>query len=113
MHSLKAAFLFSALVLAAGSAQADTMEGSEIRKLFPGTYHVSVADNLSLTVVFTKGGGVSAVTNKGDKDSGRWSVSGDKLCVVFRRWLDHNTHCSKLTETASGIHGDGFTVRPK
>ncbi len=113
MHSLKAAFLFSALIVASRSAHAETMEGSDIRKLFPGTYRVSVADSLSLTLTFATAGGVSGITNKGDRDTGRWRVSGDRLCIVFKRWLDHNTHCSKLTETASGIHGDGFTVRPK
>lgn len=84
---------------------------SEIRKLLIGTYHVSVADSVTAIAVFTPGGGISVVTNKGEKDTGRWSFSGNKVCVQFKRLLDHKSNCSSLVNDGGAIRGNGFTAR--
>ncbi len=90
---------------------ADKLTAAEIRKLLIGTYHVSVADSVTAIAVFTPGGGVSVVTNKGEKDTGRWSFSGNKVCVQFKHLLDHKSNCSSLVNDGGAIRGNGFTAR--
>jgi hypothetical protein len=96
--------------IAPGSA-ADKLTAAEIRKLLTGTYRVSVADSVSAIAVFTSGGGISVVTNKGEKDTGRWSFSGNKVCVQFKHLLDHKSNCSSLINDGGAIRGNGFTAR--
>jgi hypothetical protein len=83
----------------------------EIRKLLTGTYHVSVADSVTAIAVFTPGGKISVVTNKGERDTGRWSFSGNKICVQFKHLLDHKSNCSSLVNDGGAIRGNGFTAR--
>jgi hypothetical protein len=101
-------FLFASYATASA---ADKLTGAEIRKLVPATYRVSVADSVSAIAVLSAGGGISVVTNKGEKDTGRWRISGDKICVQFRHLLDHKNSCSSLTNESGAIHGNGFTAR--
>ncbi len=98
---------------AATALAADKLTPAQIRKLLIGTYHVSVADSVSAIAVFTPGGGISVTTNKGEKDTGRWSFSGNKVCVQFRRLLDHKSNCSSLVNDGGAIRGNGFTARRK
>jgi hypothetical protein len=93
------------------SLAADKLTPAEIRKLLTGTYHVSVADSVTAVAVFTPGGGISVVTNKGEKDTGRWSFSGNKICVQFKHLLDHKNSCSSLMSDGGAIRGNGFTAR--
>jgi hypothetical protein len=95
----------------APATAADKLTASEIRKLLTGTYHVSVADSVSAIAVFTPGGGISVVTNKGEKDTGRWSFAGNKICVQFKHLLDHKNSCSSLVNDGGAIRGNGFTAR--
>ncbi len=93
------------------SAKADTMSSAELRKLVPGRYHVSVADNVKIVVRLSVGGAISGTTDKGDHDTGRWSIANDKMCVIFKRWLDHQRHCQDITAEGSILRGNGFTIR--
>ncbi len=95
----------------APATAANKLTPAEIRKLLIGTYHVSVADSVSAIAVFTPGGRISVVTNKGEKDTGRWSFSGNKVCVQFKRLLDHKNNCSSLMNDGGAIRGNGFTAR--
>ena len=101
---------FSQAAIANASA-ADKLSGADIRKLMTGTFNVSVADSVSAVAVFSAGGGISITTNKGEKDTGRWSISGNKLCVKFKRLLDRETKCSSLMNEGGAIRGTGFTAR--
>jgi hypothetical protein len=107
--------LFSAVcfgcVCIASATAADKLTAAEIRKLLTGTYHVSVADSVTAVAVFTPGGGISVVTNKGEKDTGHWSFSGNKVCVQFKHLLDHKSNCSSLVNDGGAIRGNGFTAR--
>ena len=96
---------------AASAYAAEKLTAGEIRKLLSGSYHISVADSVSATAVFTAGGGISVTTNKGEKDTGRWSISGNKMCVIFKHLLDHQTKCSSLMNDGGAIRGTGFTAR--
>jgi hypothetical protein len=95
----------------ASAYAADKLTAAEIRKLLTGTYHVSVADSVTAIAVFSPGGGISVVTNKGEKDTGRWSFSGNKVCVQFKHLLDHKSNCSSLVNDGGAIRGNGFTAR--
>ena len=96
---------------ATNAAKADPLSAADLRKLAPGQYHVSIADNVKLEVKLSANGAISATTNKGDHDVGRWSINNDKMCVVFKRWLDHKSHCQALSIENGLIRGNGFTVR--
>jgi hypothetical protein len=95
----------------ASATAADKLTAAEIRKLLTGTYHVSVADSVTAVAVFTPGGRISVVTSKGEKDTGRWSFSGNKVCVQFKHLLDHKSNCSSLVNDGGAIRGNGFTAR--
>ena len=103
--------VFIACACIASATAADKLTAAEIRKLLTGTYHVSVADSVSAIAVFTSGNGISVATNKGEKDTGRWSISGNKVCVQFKHMLDHKNSCSSLVNDGGAIRGNGFTAR--
>ncbi|MDE2384252.1 MAG: hypothetical protein KGO53_06505 [Alphaproteobacteria bacterium] len=107
------AILAAGLLLGVTTCQAwaDPMSADEIKKLAPGTYNVSVADSVRARVVLTAKGGISVTTDKGEKDSGHWTVNGTKACVLFKHLLDHKPYCSTLTRDGSMLRGDGFTIR--
>lgn len=91
----------------------EKLTATEIRKLLIGSYRISVADSVSAIAVFTASGGISVTTSKGEKDSGRWSISGNKMCVQFKHLLDRQNKCSSLTNDNGAIRGNGFTARRK
>lgn len=115
LKTMKSCFKFLCLVGLAHSCissalAADKLTEAQIRKLLTGTYNVSVADSVTAVAVFTPGG-ISVVTNKGEKDTGRWSFSGNKVCVQFKKLLDHKMNCSSLIDDGGVIRGNGFTAR--
>ena len=95
----------------AGTAMAEPMSAAEIKKLVPGNYSLSVADSVKASARLKRGGGLFVSTDRGERDSGHWSIAGNKMCVVFKHLLDHKTHCSALTYDNGMIRGDGFTAR--
>ena len=103
--------LFLSQVFIVNVFAGDRLTAAEIRKLMPGTFSVGVADSVSAIAVLSAGGGISINTNKGEKDTGRWSISGDKICVKFKHLLDRQTKCSSLTNDGGAIRGNGFTAR--
>ncbi len=105
-------FLIVGLLFMPGNARAgDPLSPADLKKLAPATYNVSVAESVKAIVKLTGGGGISVATNKGERDTGRWSIQGNKLCVVFKHLLDHKPNCSTLTNENGMIHGDGFSAR--
>ena len=105
-------FFLTSCVLCAfvPAASADgLLSGADIKKLFPATFHV-VAPGVTIEVKIAKGGGISGVTDKGDTDKGRWRVSGDHVCVKFKKWLDHQEKCERLTMAGSEIKGSVFSA---
>lgn len=113
MRKLTSTFLFlSTLGTWPAVAWADgPLAAADIRKLFPGSFYVEVAPTVNLEVTFSGRGKVSGTTNKGDQDSGRWRLVGDKICVTFKRWLDHHERCSSLAFANAQIKGNGFYAK--
>jgi hypothetical protein len=114
MKSLKLMFFGVPAILSfAAAAHADgNLTADELKKLIPGRYHAEAAPGVTVDVTLSKGGAISGVTNKGDKDSGRWSIAGDKICVLFKHWLDHQKHCSSLSHENGQLKGEGFYAKP-
>lgn len=105
-------FLFSGLATIAfiTAAHADgPMSAAELKKLAPGTYHVAVA-TVSMDVNLATNGKISGATSKGDKDQGRWRIVGDRICVTFKRWLDHKEKCDRLSQAGTEIKGGAFSA---
>jgi len=82
---------------------------ADFKKLIPGTFHV-VAPGVAIDVKISKGGGISGVTDKGDKDHGRWHLAGNNICVKFTKWLDHQEKCEHLSITGNEIKGSVFSA---
>lgn len=40
----------------------------------------------------------------GEKDSGKWWVSDDRLCQRWSRWLDAKQYCFKLRRAGATVH---------
>ncbi len=99
-----------AIFALAGPVKADgVLTAAELKKLVPGNYHV-VAGPISIAVKLAKGGVISGATDQGDKDTGRWHISGDRMCVKFKKWLDHQQKCEGLTQAGNELKGSAFSA---
>jgi hypothetical protein len=99
------ALLFSAI--AAPQAVADSLDHKEVRALFPGRYVVRVMNTLELKVNMQANGVVTGLAN-GQRDTGRWSVEGGRLCITWTTWNNGRKDCSPLTRQGNIVKGRGF-----
>ncbi len=104
----------TALVVAAlvsPSFAGDKLNASELRGLAPGSYAVSVYGLVKMTVSLRSGGAISGTTSKRKSDNGVWSVSGEKLCIRFNRWLKGRQRCAALSGDNGVYSGGGLYIR--
>jgi hypothetical protein len=47
----------------------------------------------------------------GKQDSGRWSVNGGKLCIVWSTWLNGKASCSSFKSGDGWYLGNGVKFR--
>jgi hypothetical protein len=99
-----------ALVLAQ-PVQAGALTAQELRNLAPGRYAVSIYGLVKMTINMQPGGGISGITSKQKTDNGTWSVSGEKLCIRWNRWLKGKTRCTGLSGTKGTYSGGGLYIR--
>lgn len=87
--------------LAAGPATAgERLSTHAIKQLFPGQFTAIVK---GYTVIFTANGDGSLIGNYNSaKDTGRWSISRGRLCIMLKDWMDGKTSCSTV------VHNDGW-----
>jgi hypothetical protein len=102
------------MTLAAGGAQAGSLGGNDIARIFPGQFEAKVK---GYRVFFsgTKGGRLAGEAY-GQQDSGRWYVSGSSLCVVFKKWTKGEAKCGAISQqagwyVASGSDGEVLKFR--
>lgn len=96
-----------ATLVTVAPATADDMTGAEIKKAVSGqTVYVST-DVGSLPIKYRSNGtmqaqstAIASVTGV-KSDSGRWWVSGKKLCQKWKRWLKGKAHCITLRRNGS------------
>jgi hypothetical protein len=111
--TLKTPFAVALLVaaLATPTLAADKLNAQELRGLAPGSYAVSVMGLVNMRVSLRPGGGLSGVTSKQKRDSGVWSVKGERLCVQFNKWLKGKQRCAALSGDNGSYSGGGLYIR--
>jgi hypothetical protein len=105
---LLAALLVAALAM---PASADQLNDQELRALAPGSYAVSIYGLVKMTIRIQPGGSISGTTSKKKSDRGVWSVSGEKLCIKWTRWLRGKTRCTALSGENGTYSGGGLYIR--
>jgi hypothetical protein len=90
---------------------AGTLSAAELKALAPGTYAVSIYGLVKMTIRMQPGGNISGITSKKKRDSGFWSVNGDKLCIRWNRWLKKKTRCTSLSGEKGTYSGGGLYIR--
>jgi hypothetical protein len=113
MNKLLVVSLATFLAVTAQSAQSEepiVLSQAELGELFPGKFHAVVNSVVSLDIS-AKRNGVLVGQMAGDSDQGRWSLKGNKLCVVWSSWMDGKVSCSKVKEADGWYHGIGVKFR--
>jgi hypothetical protein len=104
VKALACASLFLTL-FAMPSLAADKLSGGELRSLFPGRFQAVVSGFMNFRIVAKGDGSLSAVSPRGKKDRGRWSVRSGKLCIEFNKWLGGRTSCTPVVQEAGWYKG--------
>ncbi len=66
----------------------------ELRQLFPGQFRAQVK-GYDVRFVATRDGRIKGFYG-GFTDEGRWSLRGNRLCIMLKDWLDGKTTCSAV-----------------
>jgi hypothetical protein len=111
MKNLIVAASLLTLASMAPAVAADKLSADEIRQLAPGSYKVSVYGLVKLQISFQPGGGISGVNSKNKRDTGVWSVQGEKLCIRWNRWLKGKERCTALSGDKGTYSGGGLYIR--
>jgi hypothetical protein len=98
-------------VVIVAPASAGALTAAELRALAPGNYAVSIYGLVKMTISMQPGGSISGITSKKKRDSGFWSVNGDKLCIRWNRWLKKKTRCTGLSGQNGTYSGGGLYIR--
>ena len=90
----RTAFALIFCVAAVGGAQAETkLNGKQLRALFPGTFKGTVHGIVDVTLVASRSGKLRGKV-LGKKDTGRWKIKGNKLCIKLADMTDGKYKCS-------------------
>jgi hypothetical protein len=92
-------------------ASAGSLSAAELKALAPGTYAVSIYGFIKMTISMQPGGNISGITSKKKRDTGYWSVDGDRLCIRWNRWLKKKTRCTSLSGENGTYSGGGLYIR--
>jgi hypothetical protein len=99
------------IALLATPSAAAPLTPAELKALAPGSYAVSIYGLVKMTISMQPGGNISGVTSKKKRDTGFWSVNGDKLCIRWNRWLKKKTRCTTLSGKNGTYSGGGLYIR--
>jgi hypothetical protein len=93
--------------LASDTAKAAELSPSDLRRLFPGTYSVTIFNSFTLRVNMRRNGDMTGFA-KGRSDTGRWSIEGKQLCIAWTTWTKGKKGCSALRRDGNLLRGRGF-----
>lgn len=86
-------------------AAPETLTGESIKAVLSGsTLNLDTPAGIPLPVHFQDDGTMTAVAGKlafflgSRKDSGKWWIKGSKLCQQWKRWLDGEESCIRVTQ---------------
>jgi len=111
--TLKTTFA-AALILAALASPGfagEKLNAQQLRGLAPGKYAVSIYGLVKLNINMQSSGSITGTTSKQKTDTGFWSVSGEKLCIRFNRWLKGKQRCTALSGDKGTYSGGGLYIR--
>ena len=108
-----AALVFCALAaapLAEALASSDRpLPSHELRQLFPGTFRAQVK-GYEVRFVASRNGRLKGYYGS-FSDEGRWSLRGNRLCIMLKDWLDGKTTCSPVRRTRGWYLARGIRFR--
>jgi hypothetical protein len=107
--ALAAAGLISALSFNSAIA-GDALSQRELRRLFPGSFDAVVYGILSVKIIAHGNGQLTGLFS-GKKDTGRWSVSNGRLCIMLNRWTDGKSSCSAVVASNGWYRGTGVRFK--
>jgi hypothetical protein len=107
---LAIAILFLTLA-AEPTAAGEKLSGSELANLFPGSFQAVVSGLIKFKITASGGGSLSAVSPRGKKDRGEWSIQAGKLCIRFDKWLGGRTSCTSIVQEADWYIGSKVRFR--
>ena len=88
----------------------DTLSPSELRQLFPGSFDAVVYGLLEVKII-ARGDGQLIGVFSGRKDTGRWSVSNGRLCIMLKSWTDGKSSCSEVFVSNGWYRGNGVRFK--
>lgn len=91
------------------TAEQKTITAAELGKLFPGSF-LAVAGGMSIKIT-ARGNGSLHGQMQDLKDSGRWTLSGGRLCITWSKWLNGKTACSMVVADNGWYRGNGVKFR--
>ena len=90
----RTAFVLMFCVAALHNAQAETkLSGKQLRALFPGTFKGTVHGFVDVTLKASRSGKLRGMV-MGKKDTGRWKIKGNRLCIKLADMTDGKYKCS-------------------
>jgi hypothetical protein len=104
LRALACAGLFLSLSVMP-SVSGEKLSGGELKNLFPGSFHAVVSGVMNFRITVARDGSLSAISPRGKKDHGRWTVRSGKLCIEFDKWLGGRTSCTGLVQEAGWYKG--------
>jgi len=107
--ALAAASLICAFSFNTASADS-ALSQSELRRLFPGNFDAVVYGILDVKIV-AHGNGELVGLFSGKKDTGRWSITNDRLCIMLSRWTDGKSSCSQVVASDGWYRGNGVRFK--
>ena len=75
-------------------AEGRSLPPQELRQLFPGQFRARVK-GYDVRFVATRDGRLKGFYGT-FTDEGRWSLRGNRLCIMLKDWLDGKTTCSAV-----------------
>ena len=108
-----AAIVFCAVVgvpvVGSWAASDRPLPSRELRQLFPGQFRAHVK-GYDVRFVASSNGRLKGFYG-GFTDEGRWSLRGNRLCIMLKDWLDGKTTCSPVRRTRGWYLARGIRFR--
>jgi len=85
----------------------ETLTASQIKKFVPGRAKARVSGS-AITISLSRRGTLRGKW-AGERDTGKWHVSGHRLCIKFDNWLGGGTRCSTVSRSGNAYRVSGMT----
>ncbi len=97
---LAAALLMITVPQAAQAASSGqrALDRQELRKMFPGTFRAQVK-GYDVRFIASRDGRLKGIYGS-LTDDGRWSLRGNRLCIMLKDWLKGKTRCAAVRQTS-------------